>query len=282
MTVNSYQIAKKKWNTYRYNYKLSQIEKVFISISKDLNNNNLPDVIGLCEVENRLVIDDLLNTPIFKNQNYSIVHQDSPDNRGIDCALIFNSKFKILKKDFIVIENPAENRPTRDIVFVKLKLKDKIINIFVNHWPSRWGGQDKSNHKRVFVAKVLKDYINLNTSDDEYTIIMGDFNDYPNNESLSKFLMNDQLINLMSTNLVSGKGSYNYKGNWDWLDQIIISKNFKNPIIKLLSAGAFQKDFLFYKNKNGEIFPSRSFGGDNWYGGFSDHLPIYFKSEFLY
>ena len=273
--------SEKKWNTYRYDYKLKQIEKVFSSISKEENNNKMPDVIGLCEVENRLVIKDLLKTPVFNNKNYKIVHQDSPDNRGIDCALLFNNKFKLLEKEFIKIENPTEKRPTRDIVYVKLQLQDKVINIFVNHWPSRWGGQEKSNHKRVFVAEVLKDFINLNTSEDEYTIIMGDFNDYPSNESLSKILVNDNFVNLMSTDLVFGKGSYNYKGNWNWLDQIIISKNFKNPNINLTSVGAFQRDFMLYKSKNGEFYPSRSYGGNNWYGGFSDHLPIYFKSVFL-
>ena len=274
--------SKKNWNTYRYDYKLSQIEKVFASLTTEENNNNMPDIIGLCEVENRLVIEDLLNTPTFNNQDYTIVHQDSPDSRGIDCALLFNSKLKLVKTDFIVIENPVEDRPTRDIVYVKLKLKDKVINVFVNHWPSRWGGQEKSNHKRVFVAKVLKDYINLNTSEDEFTIIMGDFNDYPSNESISKHLVSDQLLNLMSTDLILGKGSYNYKGDWNWLDQIIISKNFKDPNIKLLSAGAFQRDFMLYENKNGEIYPSKSFGGNTWYGGFSDQLPIYFKSEFIH
>ena len=225
--------SEKKWNTYRYDYKLKQIEKVFSSISKEENNNKMPDVIGLCEVENRLVIKDLLKTPVFNNKDYKIVHQDSPDNRGIDCALLFNNKFKLLEKEFIKVENPTEKRPTRDIVYVKLQLQDKVINIFVNHWPSRWGGQEKSNHKRVFVAEVLKDFISLNTSEDEYTIIMGDFNDYPSNESLSKILVNDNFVNLMSTDLVFGKGSYNYKGNWNWLDQIIISKNFKNPNINL-------------------------------------------------
>jgi len=203
--------SEKKWNTFRYDYKLKQIEKVFLSISIEENNNKMPDVIGLCEVENRLVIKDLLKTPVFNNKDYKIVHQDSPDNRGIDCALLFNNKFKLLEKEFIKIENPTEKRPTRDIVYVKLRLQDKVINIFVNHWPSRWGGQEKSNHKRVFVAEVLKDFINLNTSEDEYTIIMGDFN--------------DNFVNLMSTDLVFGKGSYNYKGNWNWLDQIIISKD---------------------------------------------------------
>tara|TARA_B100001758_G_C18409374_1_gene614498 strand:- start:726 stop:1727 length:1002 start_codon:yes stop_codon:yes gene_type:complete len=272
--------SKKKWNTYRYNYKLRQLERVFASISKNENKGNMPDIIGLCEVENRLVVEDLLNTSIFNNQDYSIIHQDSPDGRGIDCALLFNNKFKLIEKDFIVIENPSISRPTRDIVYVKLNLYDKIINVFVNHWPSRWGGQAKSNHKRVFAAQVLKDYINLHTSENEYTIILGDFNDYPSNESISELLLNNQFINLMSSALVSGKGSYNYKGNWNWIDQIIISKNFKAQNIKLLSAGAFKKDFMLYTNKRGEVYPSRSFGGNTWYGGFSDHLPIYFKSKF--
>tara|TARA_B100001142_G_scaffold224408_1_gene222533 strand:+ start:3699 stop:4688 length:990 start_codon:yes stop_codon:yes gene_type:complete len=274
--------SKKKWNTYRYNYKLRQLEKVFASLARNENNNNMPDIIGLCEVENRLVVEDLLNTPSFNHQDFSIVHQDSPDGRGIDCALLFNSKFELVETDFIVIENPALNRPTRDIVYVKLRLKNKIINVFVNHWPSRWGGQVKSNHKRVFVSQVLKNYINLNISEDEYTIILGDFNDYPSDESISELLLNNQFINLMSSDLVSGEGSYNYKGNWDWLDQIILSKNFKAQNVKLLSAGAFKKGFMLYTNKNGGMYPNRSFGGNTWYGGFSDHLPIYFKSEFLH
>jgi predicted extracellular nuclease len=273
--------SKKEWNSHRYNYKLSQLDKVFASLALDKNNNNMPDIIGLCEIENRLVLKDLLKTPTFINNDYTIVHQDSPDGRGIDCALLFSSKFKILESDFIVIKNPAENRPTRDIVFVKLKFKDKVINIFVNHWPSRWGGQAETNHKRVYVAEVLRNYLNINTSKDEYTLIMGDFNDYPTNESILKVLVKDNLINLMSTELVSGNGSYNYRGNWNWLDQIIISKNFITADTKLLSAGAFQKDFMMYKNKKGEIFPSRSFGGSKWYGGFSDHLPIYFRSAFI-
>ncbi len=274
--------SKKKWNTYRYNHKISQIGKVFSSLAKYENNNNMPDIIGLCEVENRFVIEDLLNTSPFSNTDYTIVHQNSPDYRGIDCALLYSNKFKLLKHDFISIENPTENRPTRDIVYVKLEFQDEIVNVYVNHWPSRWGGQAKTNHKRVFAAKVLKDYINFNTSKDEFVIIMGDFNDYPFNESISKFLISDNLFNLMTTDLVSGMGSYNYRGNWNWLDQIIVSNNFKNPDIQLLSVGAFQRDFMLYENKKGEIYPSRSFGGNTWYGGFSDHLPIYFKSVFIF
>ena len=268
--------SEKKWDTYRYNYKLNQLDKVFSEIVKKENENRLPDIIGLCEVENKFVIDDLLKTETFKNHSYKIIHKQSPDGRGIDCALLVDEKFEVLNSDFIKINNPKESRATRDIVFGKLKFKNQIINVFVNHWPSRWGGQEASNHKRVFVAKVLRKYIDNNTSESDFNLIMGDFNDYPTNESLAKVLVKDDLINLMSKSNVSGRGSYNYRGNWDWLDQIIVSQYD----FKLISFGAFEEDFMMYTNKKGEVYPNRSFGGNNWYAGFSDHLPVFLRFTF--
>lgn len=273
--------SEKKWNTSRYLHKINQLSKVFSSIMNDKNSNKLPDIIGLCEVENKQVINDLLKTSTFRNHNYKIIHQDSPDGRGIDCALLINNQIKLLNYDFIFVNNPNAKRATRDILFAKLKLSENIINVFVNHWPSRWGGQKESNYKRVFAANTLRDYININVSKEDYTLIMGDFNDYPNNESLSEILIKDDLANLMSTDSVIGKGSYNYKGSWNWLDQIIISKNFFNPNVKIKSVGSFQREYMLYTNNKGESRPSRTFGGSNWYGGFSDHLPVYFKFCFI-
>ena len=271
--------SEKKWDSYRYNYKLNQLEKVFNEIIEKENENNLPDIIGLSEVENKHVIEDLLKKDVFMNHNYFIVHKDSPDGRGIDCALLVNSKFEVLQNDFIQINNPKESRTTRDIVYSSLKFKNKIINVFVNHWPSRWGGQEASNYKRVFVAEVLRKYIDENTSQNDYNLIMGDFNDYPSNESLDEILVKDDLLNLMSTSQVSGLGSYNYRGNWDWLDQIIVSKEISS--FKLIKFGAFKEDFMMYTNKKGEVYPNRSFGGNKWYGGYSDHLPVFLKMSFF-
>ena len=268
--------SEKKWDTYRYNYKLNQLDKVFSEIIKKENENRLPDIIGLCEVENKLVIDDLLKTETFKNHTYKIIHKQSPDGRGIDCALLVDEKFEVLNSDFIKINNPKENRATRDIVFGKLKFKNQIINVFVNHWPSRWGGQEASNYKRVFVAEVLRKYIDNNTLESDFNLIMGDFNDYPTNESLAEVLVKDDLVNLMSKSNVIGRGSYNYRGNWDWLDQIIVS----HDDFKLISFGAFEEDFMMYTNKKGEVYPNRSFGGNNWYAGFSDHLPVFLRFTF--
>ena len=272
-------LSEKKWDSYRYNYKLNQLEKVFNKIIEKENEKNIPDIIGLCEIENKLVIEDLLKTSVFKNHNYSIIHKESPDGRGIDCALLVNSKFEVLQNDFIQINNPKESRKTRDIVYSRLKFKNQIINVFVNHWPSRWGGQEASNHKRVFVAKVLRKYIDEKTSQNDFNIIMGDFNDYPSNESLDEILVKDDLINLMSSNQAYGKGSYNYRGNWNWLDQIIVSKEIS--VFKSIKFGAFEEDFMMYTNKKGEVYPNRSFGGKNWYGGYSDHLPVFLKISYL-
>ena len=277
--------GEKKWNSFRYSHKLQQLARVFGAIKQNKNNNKLPDIIGLCEVENKEVIVDLLKDTVFSNHNYSILHQNSPDFRGIDCALLFNKKFELLKNDFIKINNPDAGA-TRDIVYAKLKYNNYILNVFVNHWPSRWGGQEVSNPKRVFVANVLKDYIKNNVSNDEYTLIMGDFNDYPSNESLEKVLVKDNLFNLMQSDLLSGIGSYNWRGNWNWLDQIILSNNFINDDLRILSGGSFEddangEDFVFYINAKGDLYPSRTFGGDNWFGGFSDHLPVYSRFGFI-
>lgn len=271
----------KKYDTYKYNHKIRQLARVFSNIKKDKNNNLLPDIIGLCEVENEEVVMDLLLDTVFKNHNYSIVHKNGPDKRGIDCALLYNKKFELIKKNFIQINNPDVENPTRDIIHAKFKYKNYILNIFINHWPSRWGGQEASNYKRVFVANVLKDYIKNNISLDEYTLIMGDFNDYPSNESLEKVLVKDNLFNLMNSELISGLGSYNYKGTWNWLDQIILSNNFIYDDLRVLSGGSYEKDFIFYVTTKGKKYPSRSFAGDTWYGGFSDHLPIYCRFGFI-
>ena len=273
--------SEKKWNSTRYYHKINQLSKVFSSLIKDKNINKMPAFIGLCEIENKQVINDLLKTPTFSNHNYKIIHKDSPDKRGIDCALLYNKKIQLLYYDFILVNNPNAKRPTRDILYAKFKLHDNTVNLFINHWPSRWGGQEESNYKRVYAAKILRDYININVSEDDYTLIMGDFNDYPNNESLSEVLIEGDLINLMSSDSVLGKGSYNYNGSWNWLDQIIVSKNFFKPNVKLKSVGSFQKEFMLYINEKGESKPNRTFGGNNWYGGFSDHLPVYFQFTFV-
>ena len=146
-------VSNKQWNTKRYSHKLNQLERVFTSI----NTGYLPNIIGLCEVENINIKNDLLKQPFFHNHTYTIIHQNSPDLRGIDCAVLFDDKFELISHEFIEINIPGDERPTRDIVYVKLAFERQVINIFINHWPSRWGGQKETNYKRTYYNK--KGYI---------------------------------------------------------------------------------------------------------------------------
>ncbi len=265
--------SKKEWNTKKYNQKIKKLTKVFSSI----NNGKKPNIIGLCEVENKDVIKDLLKDPFFKKHNYSIIHQNSPDSRGIDCALLFDDNFELIDYDFIEIKIPQAKRPTRDIVYAKLKIKNEIINIFVNHWSSRWGGQKETNHKRVFTAQVLRKYIDDNINKNEHIIIMGDLNDYPSNQSIQDVLVTEDLTNLMTDLEGNQKGSYNYKGTWNFIDHIIVSNTFlhQNSNLQLNKYSAYKEKWMLYTNKKGEKYPSRTYSGNKWYGGFSDHLPIF-------
>ena len=273
-------LSNKKWNSEKYFHKIEQLEKVILELSVEENHSFFPDLIGLCEVENETVVNDLLSHSFLKNNNYNLLHKDSPDGRGIDCALLFSKKFKLIDSDFIEVKLPNSSRPTRDILFAKLAMGNRVYNIFVNHWSSRWGGQKETNFKRVYAANVLRNYIDKKLNENEIIIIMGDFNDYPTNESLYKVLVKSDLVNMMERKDVKGVGSYNYRGNWNWLDQMIVSKHIVNSNSRVIKAGAFQKEFMMYKNKAGKFYPSRTYGGNNWFGGFSDHLPIYLQIKF--
>ena len=275
--------GKKEWNSKKYNQKIKQLNKVFQSI----NSGNDIDIIGLCEVENKVVINDLLKEDFLNKTKYNIIHKESPDNRGIDCALIINKEYKILKYDFIEVKINESSRPTRDIVYAKLEINNETFNLFVNHWPSRWGGKKETEHKRTATANILRKYLNDNIKKNEKILIMGDFNDYPSDNSIlnvleagnkiSKF-KNSKLYNLMSINGNEiNKGSYNYKGEWGYLDQIIVSSNFGNKSkgSKVIESGVFIKDWML-QERYGDLYPKRSFLGKEFQpNGFSDHLPIY-------
>tara|TARA_B100000963_G_scaffold149569_1_gene130351 strand:+ start:19398 stop:20378 length:981 start_codon:yes stop_codon:yes gene_type:complete len=270
--------SKKEWDTEKYNHKINQLTKVFSSI----NNNELPNIIGLCEIENKIVIDDLLSNPFFENHNYSIVHKNSTDNRGIDCALLYDNNFTLLDKDFIKIRIPDAERPTRDIVYTKFSFENEIIHVYVNHWPSRYGGEKKTQHKRDFTASVLRKHIEKKVKEDDFLIVMGDLNDYPNNNSVQNILVKESLTNLCLLKEWENRGSYNWDDKWGFLDQIIVSNNFLNKQSKLkaIDFDVLSEEWLLYEKKNGVSVPSRTYGRNTWYKGFSDHLPVYFVFSF--
>ncbi len=292
----------KKWNTPKYLKKLNSLAVVFDSIGK----GQLPDLIAMEEVENRTVLEDLAKEPLLADANYQIIHYESPDFRGIDNALLYNPKaFKPLYQRAIPIHFPdsigksiADEKTTRDILYVKGILHNTdTLHIFVNHWTSMYNGRVETIPFRAWCAVVLKNSIDsIFAINPQANIIAGgDFNEDVFGPAINGVLQPDSS---QYENFIPGKlydlahylftrkkqGSYEYKGVWGSLDHIIVSGNLLNSS-NLISttkdmAGVLNSDFLMhhYNNQYGKgIRPNRTYGGDNYYGGFSDHLPVYLQ-----
>jgi len=285
--------SKKKWNSSKYWQKQKSIAKVLIAVG----GWEAPDIIGLAEIENRQVLVNLTRSTALKNFHYEIIHKESPDIRGIDVALIYRpEKFKVIKYiTFPVIYLGKQKSVTRDILYVKGLVKNRdTIHIFVNHWPSRMGGQQKSEPHRKCAASVLRSKVDsiLHVNKFSNLIIMGDFNDEPDDISISEILKSKKeneklsesdLVNLMSTIKEQNKGSLLFKDktgvNWYAFDQIIVSKlllNQKNKIhVSKDKAHVFSTDFLFKEKEDGSKTLRRTYIGQHYTAGFSDHLPVY-------
>jgi len=278
--------SKKQWNGQRYSAKLDALSKVLIG----MDSINFPVLIGLAEVENGNTLVDLIDKTELKTKNYKIIHEDSPDNRGIDVALLYQAdQFMYLEHKALPIDLSFVKETTRDILHVKGVIQNlDTVNVFVNHWSSRRGGDVETEPKRIAAATVLRKAIDelLTLNPDAKIIIMGDMNDEPVNKSLSEVLgasdgsNNAGLINLMFELDKANKGSYNYKGDWNMIDNLIVSRNMlegNGLKVKNSTGYVYQAKWFMYYNKTDKILvPNKTYGGDNYYGGASDHLPVYF------
>ncbi len=278
--------GKKEWTAERYQKKLDAIAKVFQGM-------NYPPIIGVCEVENAQVLEDLINKTSLKNYGYKYAHEESPDFRGIDVGMLYmSSLFTVEKTNITRINFPkeiVEDYTTRDILHVEGTFRGKEkIHFFINHWPSRRGGLEASEPKRVYVATQLrKETMKIFKADPKANIIItGDFNDEPDNNSLlytlnakpsSEKITTQELYNCSAALDKMGKGTYNYRGNWNMLDQFIVSSSLLDGSCSLSATDAaiFSEEWLNYNDKKYGPTPSRTYGGPNYYGGFSDHYPIY-------
>ena len=244
-----------------------------VEVLTDLN----VDIIGLCEVENISVLNDLNNS--YKDRDYKIIHFDSPDERGIDNALLYDqNKFSILASD--AIENRlGGNDKTRDILYVKGIFLDIPLHIFVNHWPSNYGGMEQAIPKRKSTAELLMRQIKTIQKNDKLAeiILVGDFNEDPNDDNVKKL---EQLgfINQMSFMMGDkGKGTYVYRGKDYFYDQIIVSEGLNtNQGLHILNNSIFILDKPKYRQQNGNYkhYPFRFWAGNKLLGGYSDHLAI--------
>ncbi len=275
--------GKLKWNDERYHTKLNHLADVM-----DAFPGELPAFIGMCEIENRKVLQDLVKENKLKNGNYAIIHKDSPDERGIDVAAIYDST--VIKVDYFnytTINLPDDKDPyTRDLLYVKATADGESFHLFVNHWPSRGGGQAESEKNRIAVANVLESLAGkiLDADKNAKILIMGDFNDYPTDKSIAEVLnagisSTNTFFNFMYDDHASKKGSYYYKGEWGALDQFMSSKGLKDAGKGWSAAEAdakiFYDDLILFQDKEGVKRPNRTYVGDDYKAGYSDHLPIY-------
>ncbi|MCB8965176.1 MAG: endonuclease [Bacteroidales bacterium] len=277
------------WTWTKMEKKINGIFKVIMAVGEF----DPPTLVGLCEIENGFVVYRLIKETPLSKFDYRMVHRESPDSRGIDVALIYRpDRFQLLEKDFINVTFPdAPNRKTREILYAKGLMASDTLHVFVNHWPSKYGGELESESGRYAAAYTLKhkvDSIRI-FYPDARILIMGDLNDEPDSDPVLKgfgaCLTTDSpcthnFVNIAAILKQRGLGSYKYQGIWGIIDQIIISRSLLTKKHKLYTttnnANVFGAEYLL---ESDDAFvgkkPFRTFQGYRYHGGFSDHLPVY-------
>lgn len=280
--------SRSQWNTEKYTLKLNHTAKVLASLLDTIQ----PLVIGLAEVENRKVLEDLVAQPALSKYKLSIIHHNSPDERGIDVALLYNSDIAESVFDATLHVELGDSDRTRDILYFKAYLTEEYpVWFFVNHWPSRRTGAE-SEAKRLTAAKVLKDKIYNIYLGEPYArvIVMGDFNDNPDDKSvklLQQPVPNTKapaLVNLMQSIDRNTNFSVRYKGQNDLFDQFTVSANLLDKsnqyFIRNNQANIYAPAWLLFNHPKYGLIPNRTYASGKWVGGYSDHLPVYFDVVF--
>ena len=286
--------GKDHWTEEIYQDKLKNMAKVMAEIGAEVSGS-APTIIGVCETENRKVLEDLVNQETLVEQDYGIIQFDSPDRRGIDVALLYKKKLftptHYKAKELLIYDDNDKSKRvfTRDQLVVSGMLDGEKIHLIVNHWPSRSGGEKRSRSKRIKAAKLNRQIIDSIFSDDPYAkiITMGDFNDDPTNPSVKDHLNAKrkvsnldikELYNPMEDLAKQGYGSLAYRDSWNLFDQIIISteltkKDFSS--YRFYKAGIYNETYLVNAHGRYKGYPYRSFASGSYTGGYSDHFPVY-------
>ncbi len=291
-TINQIQVidedftpeSDKGYNAQRFQQKNKNIANTIYKLGL-LGDGNGIAMLGLAEIENRMVLENLVQSPILKKYNYKIIHFDSKDLRGIDVGLIYNPAiFKpyIYKPFSLSINAHVKDFPTRDILYVKGTLYETWVHLLINHWPSRRGGLKQSSQKRIWASTICKNIIDSITALDPKAniIMMGDFNDNPTDKSIKNIPLVNPFYNLFK----KGEGSLAFRDSWHLFDQILIS----NPLFKSNKESKNEggNKLKYYKSiiykdfdhieMNGKYqgYPKRTWDGNEFRGGFSDHFPV--------
>ncbi|MFO7789891.1 MAG: endonuclease/exonuclease/phosphatase family protein [Bacteroidales bacterium] len=282
--------GEKNYDTEKYNTKLENLASVIEKVGTDLNKQP-PVICGISEIENKSVVEDLVNETCLKQYDYGIVHYDSPDERGVDVGMIY-------RKAFFEVEHSAsypvkfeedEDDKTRDQLLVSGMLDGEKMHFIVVHYPSRRGGEQASRPKRQAAADVSRHIIDslLDIDSNAKIMIMGDFNDNPDNVSIEENLeakanknklKKGELYNPMAELYKDGVGSGAYRDKWYLFDMVIVSQGLLDPpenTYKFYKGFIYNKPYLRQSEGRFKGYPYRSFVGDTWMGGYSDHFPAY-------
>ncbi|WP_179344470.1 endonuclease/exonuclease/phosphatase family protein [Winogradskyella ursingii] len=277
-----------------YKKKVKNMARVVANIGSDMAKN-APAIIGVCEIENRQVLEDLVNDPLLLGKDYGIIHYEGPDRRSIDVALLYQKAlFQPIDSkshELVIYDDLTRNRVyTRDQLLVSGKLDGDLIHVIVNHWPSRSGGEARSRSKRVGAAKLNKRIIDSLQSIDPYAKIftMGDLNDDPTNDSVKEVLKAKKekedvglkgIYNPFEKMFTEkGYGTTAYRDAWSLFDQIMVTQPLLEDdysSFRYWKAGIYNKAYLSNKRGRYEGYPFRSFADGGFTDGYSDHFPVY-------
>lgn len=272
-----------------YKDKLLHLDKVLSEMGTDHSPDG-PAILGVAEIENRSVLKDLVAQNGIKARNYKIAHYDSRDARGVDVGLLYNPKyFKVLQSDklFVDMSELGEGK-TRDILWVKGVFMGEELHIMVGHWPSRRGGEEASMARRCKAAQVMRtkiDSIYLENPDANI-VVMGDLNDDPTSKSVVECLhatgdkpqaTHGVLFNPFAEYFKKGIGTLAYNDAWNLFDQIMVSPSMvdSNASLKYSSAFIFSRKYMTNMTGQYKGYPFRTYSGDIYAGGYSDHFPTY-------
>lgn len=272
----------KRWTTYRYWKKLNALSKVIAAVAQE----RIPDVVTLCEVENDSVVFDLTYRSALRTLGYRYVMTDSPDERGIDVALLYQpGTFRLLSvhrfrlNTFWSSSEPYPYKPTRDILYVSGRvLSGDTLHLLVCHLPSKAGATRQTDRHRDFAARCLRQICNtlLHDLSDARIVVSGDFNATPDDVLFRRWFSNKDGLRLLPSRAPNDphrvRGTYNYQGNWSTLDHLLVS-----PFVRVRS-GVHIADFPFLLEPDrvrGGLRPFRTYLGPRYLGGYSDHLPLY-------
>jgi predicted extracellular nuclease len=276
--------SRKRWTTSRYENKLRKIAAVIAAIG-DETEEDPPTIVGLAEVENKTVLRDLLKSSALAAPAFDFIHFDSSDERGMDVALLFNKQHVDIQHSeplTVYLETEDGERDfTRDILYVKGILKGQALHLFVNHWSSRREGAEATEYKRLAASNcLLNKLLEIQSEDPQACIVvMGDFNDNPNDKSVKQLEREGGLFNpFKSLWSPHERGSINHKFEWHLFDQILFSRHLLNSHgtkLSFVDADIFDERFVTRYRGRFKGQPFRTYVGKKYLGGYSDHFPVF-------